>query len=105
MSFGIEAEFAALFALAAVGSSFFDRFEVETPAARKLLRWLLAAALTLGSYAFIGHWALAVLAGLAALGTAVHFIWCFANGIHPLRAEPRRRYYALRRWTWPEEGT
>ena len=58
---GIEAEFAALFAVAALGSSFFDKFEVETPTARKLLRWIIAAAATLGAYAMIGHWALAVL--------------------------------------------
>ncbi len=100
MEIGIEAEFAALFVVVALGSSLFDRFETETPVVRKLLRWVLAAALTLGSYAWIGHWALAVLAGFALLGTIVHVIWCRANGIHPLTAEPRRRFYELRGWKW-----
>jgi hypothetical protein len=103
MEIGIEAEFAALFAVAALGSSFFDKFETETPAARKLARWVLAAALTLGAYAWIGHWALAVLLGFALIGTVTHLIWCRMNAIQPLKAEPRRRYYELRGWKWPNE--
>lgn len=102
MEIGIEAEFAALFVVAALGSSFFDKFETETPAVRKLLRWALAAALTLGTYAWIGHWALAVLAGFALLGTLAHVVWCRTNGIHPLTAEPRLRYYERRGWKWPD---
>ena len=79
MEIGVEAEFAALFAVAALGSSLFDKFETETPATRKLLRWIIAAAATLGAYVMIGHWALAVLAAFALLGTIVHVIWCRVN--------------------------
>jgi hypothetical protein len=39
-------------------------------------------------------------AGLA--GTTFHFIWCAKNGINPITAEPRRRYYELRGWVWRE---
>lgn len=102
MEVGIEAEFAALFLVTALGSSLFDKFEVETPAARKLLRWALAAAMTLGTYLWIGHWALAALAVFAMLGISAHVIWCRTNGIHPLTAEPRLRYYELRGWKWPD---
>lgn len=102
MEIGVEAEFAALFAVAALGSSLFDKFETETPATRKLLRWIIAAAATLGAYVMIGHWALAVLAAFALLGTIVHVIWCRVNGVHPLSAQPRRRYYELRGWKWPD---
>ena len=50
----------------------------------------------------VSHWALARLAALALLGTIVHVIWCRTNGIHPLSAEPRRQYYELRGWKWPD---
>lgn len=99
----LEIELPALFLLCALSASVFDKFEVETAAWRKLLRWMLAAALTLGTAPFIGHLALAVLLGFAALGATAHFIWCQRNGIDPLSAEPRRRYYELRGWAWPSE--
>ncbi len=99
---GVELEWAALFVVAALGASLFDRFEIETPAWKKLLRWALAAGVTIGAYQFVGRWALAVLAAFAILGWSVHFIWCARNRIHPLTAEPRRRYYELRGWRWPE---
>jgi hypothetical protein len=41
-----------------------------------------------------------VAAGLA--GATFHFTWCRRNGIHPLYATPRRRYYELRGWMWRE---
>lgn len=100
---GIEIELVSLFALCAVSSSVFDKFEAETPVARKLLRWLIAAALTLGPYPFVGHWSLVPLAAFAVLGLSAHVIWCLRNKIHPLTATPRRRYYQLRGWTWPED--
>lgn len=49
LDLGVELEFGILFALAAVAGSVFDKFEVETPAWRKLLRWIFAAALTFGA--------------------------------------------------------
>lgn len=101
MDVGIEAELGALFAIAVLGTSFFARFEVETPPLRKVAKWAVVAALTLGTYAFAGHWALALLGALTALGLGVHFIWCRRNGIDPLTAEPLRRYYELRGWTLP----
>lgn len=96
-----QAEWAALFVLCALGTSLFDRFEIETPAWKKLCRWGLAAALTIGTTPFFGHGALIVLGVFAILGGSVHLWWCLRHGIHPLRATPRRRYYALRGWAWP----
>jgi hypothetical protein len=60
----LEIELAALLFLCAWSTSIFDKFEVETAAWRKLLRWMLAAVLTPGTAPFIGHWALAVLLSL-----------------------------------------
>jgi hypothetical protein len=50
----------------------------------------------------IGHWALLVPALGAAVGVSAHFAWCRRHGIDPVRATPRRRYYELRGWTWPD---
>jgi len=38
----------------------------------------------------------------AAGGLTVHFMWCRRHGIDPVHATPRRKYYALRGWTWRE---
>ena len=95
-------ELSVLLAISILGSSFFAVFEVETPGWRKALKWALVSALTLGLARSIGHWAL-VLPGIAAtVGTTFHIIWCRRNRIDPLRATPRRRYYELRGWAWPE---
>jgi hypothetical protein len=99
---GIEVELAVLLAIAVLGPSTLARFEAETPAWRKILKWSLVTALTLGLYEVVGHWALAVPLGLGALGLGLHFWWCRRHGIHPLRATPRRRYYELRGWSWPD---
>lgn len=101
LDLGVELELGILFAMAAVAGSVFDKFEVETPAWRKLLRWIFAAALTLGAFSWIGHWSLALLAGFAGLGALAHVWWCSKQGINPLTAHPRRKYYELRRWRWP----
>ncbi len=99
---GIELELAVLLILQVVGTETFAPFEIETPTWRKILKWLILASITLGLYALIGHWAAAVPVGLGLLGLTFHLIWCKKNGIHPLRATPRRRYYELRGWPWRE---
>ena len=98
---GIELELTTLLALAIIGQSTFARFEIETPAIRKIIKWFTMAAVTLGLYPLIGHWTLLVPATLGAAGTTFHFVWCRRNGIDPIRATPARRYYELRGWTWP----
>jgi len=99
---GIELELGVLVGLVVIGTEIFAPFEVETPVWKKLVKWSFVIALTLGLYQYIGHWAAVVPVGLAALGLSVHFIWCSRNGIHPIRATPRRRYYELRGWEWHE---
>ena len=99
---GIEIELAVLLAIAIVGPAVFAVFEVETPAWRKVLKWVIVCVVTLALYRAIGHFALLLPLGVGALGTTVHFVWCRRNGIHPLRATPRRKYYELRGWAWVE---
>lgn len=99
---GIELELSVLLGLGLLGSEIFAPFEVETPRWRKILKWSILIAITLSSYRYIGHWALLPPIGLGSLGLVFHFVWCRKNGIHPIRATPRRRYYELRGWDWHE---
>ena len=97
---GIELELFVLLVVAIVGQSTFARFEIETPAIRKILKWFIVVGITLLIYRFAGHWALLFPIGSGPPGTVFHFVWCRRNGIDPIRAVPARRYYALRGWTW-----
>ena len=100
---GIELEFAVLLAVQTLGNAIFDPLEVETPAWRKITKWLVIVLITVAVYRWAGHWALAVPFAGAVIGATYHFVWCRKNGIHPIRATPRRQYYELRGWEWPEE--
>ena len=95
-------DLSVLLAVAVLGPAVFAVFEVETPAWQKILKWALVIGITLGLRPFVGHWALLVpaLGGLG--GVTGHVVWCRRHGIDPVRATPRRKYYALRGWTWPE---
>jgi len=101
---GIELELAVLLAFSVLGQSTFARFEIETPAVRKILKWFVMIGLTLLLYRVVGHWALVLPIGMGVAGTIFHFVWCRRNGIDPVRATPARRYYELRGWTWPYTG-
>ena len=99
---GIELELSFLLIFMTLGMVIFGRFEVERPIWRGLLKWAILIGGTVGLYQLVGHWSLLFpTAGLLA-GSTVHVIWCRRNDIHPLYATPRRRYYDLRGWEWPE---
>ena len=95
-------ELLTLLGIAIVGPAVFARFEIETPAWRKVLKWTAVCGLTLALARFVGHWAIALPLLLGAAGTTAHFVWCRRNGIDPFTAAPLRRYDALRGWTWRE---
>jgi len=98
----MEAELAVLLGLAIVGNTVFGVFEGETAVWRRLLKWGVVVGGTLALYRGVGHAALTLPIALGAAGLSFHFWWCRRHGIHPLRATPRRRYYELRGWAWPE---
>ena len=99
---GIELELGLLLLLTTLGTSFFAVFEVETPGWRKLTKWWVVYGLTLGLYLVAGHWSLLFPAAAGSMGVAFHTVWCRRHSIHPLHATPRRQYYDLRGWKWPE---
>ena len=98
---GIELELGVLFVIAVLGGSVFAVFEVETPAWRKITKWLVVGAATLMLYRPVGHWSLLFPTAAAVAGVVFHILWCRRHEIHPIRATPRRRYYELRGWEWP----
>ncbi len=99
---GIALELAVLLGLVVLGGEIFARFEIETAVWRKILKWSILIALTLGLYPVIGHWAAVVPGVLGMCGLTFHLIWCRRHGIHPLKATPKRRYYELRGWGWED---
>ncbi len=99
---GIELELYVLLAILILGSSIFAVFEVETARWRKALKWFIVSGATVGLYYVVGHYALGLLVGLGAVGLSFHIGWCRRHGIHPIDATPRRKYYELRGWAWPE---
>lgn len=98
----MEIELIELLVLQLLAFVLFGRFEVETPAIRRIIKWLIIYAITIGIYYWAGHWAALVPILVTVPGSIYHVIWCKKHGIHPLRATPRKKYYHLRGWKWEE---
>lgn len=99
---GIELELYTLLFIQTFFISALAKFEAETPLWKKLVKWLVIDCITIGLYFAFGHWAVFFpFLGLLP-GTAYHFYWCRKNGIDPLWATPRKKYYQLRNWKWEE---
>jgi hypothetical protein len=95
-------EFIVSISILGLGTLFFRNFQGETPIAVTVKKWVVYFALVLVLSLIVGRpWSL-VWTLSPVFGLVVHCIWCFRHGIHPLTAEPRDKYYALRGWTHPE---
>ncbi|MCP3959061.1 MAG: hypothetical protein GY719_14515 [bacterium] len=75
---GIELELGFLLAVQVIGAEIFAPFEIETPPWRKILKWGLLAAITLGLYPILGHWSILVPAALGLAGLTFHLADCGA---------------------------
>ena len=71
-------------------------------ALRKVAKWTVMSVVTLAFTRVVGHWALAFPIAMGIAGSTFHVWWCRRHGIDPIRATPRRKYYELRGWPWPE---
>ena len=99
---GIELELGVLLLIQLIGSQAFVVFEIETPAWRKILKWLMMDAVTLTLTIWLHHWALLFPFAILIAGTSYHIWFCKKHGIDLLKATPRKKYYELRNWKWPE---
>ena len=99
---GIEMELAFLLIMQLIATAVFSKFEGETKAYKKILKWGVFDGITVLLYFYFRHYAL--LFPLFALipGAIVHITWCRKNGIHPINATPRKKYYALRQWKYED---
>jgi hypothetical protein len=96
-------EVAAVSALYALGNILLGHFEERTPKWRRVGKYLATVALTLGLSAGPGRpWAFGLLGLGLCVVAFVHGRVLPRRGIHGWTGEPRRRYYAMRGWQWPE---
>lgn len=98
----VKLELIVLLLVQLIAGNSFAHFEIETPSVRKIFKWLIMDAVTIGLYYLVGHWAILFPVFMITTGTVYHIIWCKKNGINPLKATPRKKYYELRGWQWKE---
>jgi len=89
----VKLELVVLLVVQLIASNASARFEIETPALRKMFKWLFMAAATIGLYYMVGHWSLLLPVAILILGSTFHIIWCNKDGIDPVKATPKRKYY------------
>ena len=99
----IELELLILFILQTIGLSLFGKFEGETAWWKRIIKWFFIAGITLTLNHYFGHTGSLLFITFAITASLIfHFTWCKRHGIHPLKATPRKKYYALRNWNWTE---
>jgi Mn2+/Fe2+ NRAMP family transporter len=83
----------------AVGVILFGHFEERTPKWRRVLKFFMFTGVIVLISATAGRaWSIGFVAALLSLVAVVHAWWLPRQGIHPLTAEPKDKYYALRAW-------
>ena len=83
-----------------VATIVFGAFELRVAAWKRLLKFLITAALIASLAAWFGLLvANVVFFGMMTAGMSFHIWWCRKNGIELLRPEPREKYFRLRGWT------
>lgn len=95
---GIAPELSGLLLFQLLGSAFFSKFEIETPPLRTIFNWLVIDAITVGLYFLIGHYSMLFPFLIAVIGMIAHVSICKKEGIDPVKATPRKKYYKLREW-------
>src|SRR5688572_19079598 len=87
-------------ALYTAGFLFFGHFERYTNLKRRIGKIVFFFGVLALISATVGRpWSLVWLFGMFGVGVAFHFWWTLTHGVHPLTAEPKAKYYALRGWT------
>lgn len=95
----MELELLLLMAVMLQGLIFFGQFEDKANPWRRLFKWIAYVGVTYFVAGTVGRpWTFVWILFLPSLGATFHLLWCRQHGIHPLTAEPRDKYYALRGW-------
>jgi len=88
----------------AIGNVAFRHFEPQKPLWRRLLKILVALALTAVISYYFGRTGVVIAVAIAMLPVIyIHGIWLPRHGVNGWTGEPRERYYALRGWPPPKD--
>jgi hypothetical membrane protein len=92
-----------LFVFQSLGLALFGKFQTETAWWKQVTKWMVILLIVSALYALAGEIiAIVTLPVLMLAGVVAHIIWCKRNGIHPMDATPRKKYYRIRAWDWKE---
>lgn len=87
----------------AIGNVAFWHFDPHQPLWRRLLKIVLALAITAVVSYYFGRTGVLIAFGIALLPIIyIHAIWLPLHGVNGWTGEPREKYYALRGWPPPE---
>ena len=90
-------------ALLALGNVVFYHFEPNAPLLRRLLKVLVALAVTAVLSRYFGHIGVIIGVAIAMLPVIyIHAIWLPRHGVNGWTGEPREKYHALRGWPPPD---
>ena len=82
-----------------IGFLIFGHFERYSGLPRRIAKITFFIGMTALISATAGRpWSLIWVFGMLGVGLTFHFWWTLKHGIHPLTAEPKATYYALRGW-------
>jgi hypothetical protein len=83
-----------------LGFLVFGHFERYAGLPRRIGKIVVLVGITALISATAGRpWSLIWDFGIMGVGLTFHFWWALAHGIHPITAEPKAKYYALRGWS------
>ena len=93
----IDLALVAAFLLA--GNVLFRHFDPFLPLSRRILKTVIALAVTAVVSHYFGHTGVAILFGIFLVPLIyIHGIWLPRHGVNGWTGEPREKYYALRGW-------
>jgi uncharacterized membrane protein len=92
-----------LFVSHSLGFAVFGKFQTEAPWWQLFAKWMAILGIAYLLFVNFGEVVTFITFGvLFAVSVIIHVAWCRKNHIHPMNANPRKTYYALRGWEWKE---
>ena len=92
-------EVAVVCGLTCIGSAVLSGFAQYESKWRRILKLVIGVAIAVAVSATVGRpWFFALLGALAVFLVVIHGWWLPRHGVNGLTAEPKEKYFALRRW-------